>query len=92
MRVTSFDSTNISLAWEPPPFSHRNGDIVFYHIAVTEQESLNVFEYTIKSENYTLSYLHPYYNYNITIAAETVEVGPSTVGLIQQTMESCKFK
>ena len=91
VRVTSFDSTSISLAWEPPPFSDRNGDIVMYHITVTEQESETVSEYTSTSKNYTLTFLHPYYNYNISIAAETVEVGPFTSGLLQKTMESCMF-
>ena len=91
MRVTSFDSSSISFAWEPPPFSDRNGDIVLYYITVTEQETQTVFEYTSVTQNYTLTYLHPHYNYNISIAAETVEIGPFSSGLLQQTMESGRF-
>ena len=62
-----------------------------YHIMVTEQESQTVSEYMTTSENYTLTNLHPHYNYNISIAGETVEVGPFTSGLLQQTMESGRF-
>ena len=88
VRVISFDSSTISLAWEPPPFSDRNGDIALYHLTTTEQETQTGFEYNSTTQRYTLTHLHPYYNYQISIAAETVGVGPYTSGLLQQTMQS----
>ncbi|CAI8005522.1 Receptor-type tyrosine-protein phosphatase F [Geodia barretti] len=88
LRVSNFDSSTIALVWEPPPFTDRNGDIVRYHIRVTEQETQTIFEYSSTSQHYTLTSLHPYYNYVISIAAETVGVGPFTTGLLQPTMES----
>jgi hypothetical protein len=88
LRVSNFDSSTIALVWEPPPFTDRNGDIVRYHIRVTEQETQTIFEYSSTSQRYTLTSLHPYYNYIISIAAETVRVGPFTSGLLQQTIES----
>ena len=91
MRVTSFDSVTISIAWEPPPFSNRNGDIVQYHIRVTELETQTDSEYTSTTQNYTLTSLHPYYSYSISIAAETIAVGPYSTGLLQQTSESGEF-
>ena len=91
LRVSNFDSSTIALVWEPPPFTDRNGDIVRYHLRVTEQETQTMFEYSSTSQRYTLTSLHPYYNYVISIAAETVGVGPFTSGLLQQTMESGEF-
>jgi hypothetical protein len=88
LRVSNFDSSTIELVWEPPPFTDRNGDIVRYHLRVTEQETQTIFEYSSTSQRYTLTSLHPYYNYVISIAAETVGVGPFTSGLLQETMES----
>ena len=78
MRVTSFDSTSISLAWEPPPFSDRNGNIVMYNIRVREEETQTQLEYTSTIQHYTLTSLHPYYLYHISIAAVTVGTGPFT--------------
>ena len=91
VQVTSFDSVSISIAWEPPPFSDRNGDIVQYHIRVTELETQTDSEYTSTTQNYTLTSLHPYYSYSISIAAETIAVGPYSTGLLQQTSESGEF-
>ena len=91
LRVSNFDSSTIALVWEPPPFTDRNGDIVRYHLRVTEQETQTIFEYSSTSQHYTLTSLHPYYNYVISIAAETVGVGPFTTGLLQPTMESGEF-
>ena len=91
LRVSNFDSSTIALVWEPPPFTDRNGDIVRYRLRVTEQETQTIFEYSSTSQHYTLTSLHPYYNYVISIAAETVGVGPFTTGLLQPTMESGEF-
>ena len=90
VRVSSFDAVSISLVWEPPPFSDRNGEIVQYHIRITEQESHSQFPYSTQQQQYTLSNLHPYYTYLISIAAETVEIGPFSSDLQQRTGESGK--
>ena len=88
MRVSDVDSTSISLLWEPPPFNDQNGDIVRYHLRVTEQETQTELQYSSTTERYTLTALHPYYNYVISTAAETVSIGPFSSGLLQQTMQS----
>ena len=91
MTVSTFDSSSISLVWEPPPFGDQNGAIIQYHIRVTELDTQREFEFTSTSQNYTLTSLHPYYNYSISIAAETVAVGPFTLVSVQQTLESGKL-
>ena len=78
----------MSLAWEPPPFSDRNGNIVMYNIRVREEETQTQLEYTSIRQPYTLTSLHPYYIYHISIAAVTVGTGPFTTSLQQQTAQS----
>lgn len=88
VRVLTYNSTSISLSWEKPPFSDRNGEIVQYHIQVVEQETDTYLQYSTQYQQYILVSLHPYYNYNISIAAETIEVGPFSTVIHLQTLES----
>lgn len=88
IRVYNSTSSSLSLTWKPPPPADRNGNITLYHLIVTEQETDESFYFTVSSQNYTLLNLHPFYTYNTSIAAETVGVGPYSVSLIKQTMES----
>ena len=66
----------------------HNGAIIQYRIRATELDTQREFEFISTSQRYTLTSLHPYYNYSISIAAKTVAVGPFTPALVQQTMES----
>ena len=88
LTVSAYGSTSISLTWQPPPLSDRNGDITQYRLKITEQETQRHYKETTANTAHTLTSLHPYYNYVISVAAETVGIGPYSSNLTQQTQES----
>ena len=90
LSVSTYDSTSISLTWQPPPSSDRNGEITQYRLQITEQETQRSYEERTPHSGHTLTSLHPYYNYVISVAAETVGIGPYSSNLTQQTQESGK--
>ena len=85
-------STSMTLTWNPPPFENTNGFIRYYMIQITEVETLTSFTRTSNTTEITVEDLHPYYTYECTIAAHTIDVGPySDVITIQlfEDGESC---
>ena len=71
-------STLILLSWEPPSPYDRNGEIVYYLIHMYEHETgrfwtLPVFNNRISAY---VGSLHPYYNYECSVAAYTIGLGP----------------
>ena len=74
----------------PPPADAHNGEIIYYIITFIEiQTSTNTTVTSFETE-ISLGNLHPYYGYIITIAAFTVEVGPSSLPITVQTLEDGK--
>lgn len=69
-------STQILITWNDPPEDDFNGIIRSYDIQLEEQETQTVTVLTSVTTQITLSSLHPYYNYNISVAAVTVSRGP----------------
>ena len=59
-----------------------------YHLRITEHELQRSFERTTQNRRLKLTSLHPYYNYIISVAAETVAVGPYSSTIRQRTQES----
>ena len=81
-------STKIQLSWEPPVSELQNGPMQSYTITVfetntnlTTQEHRDFLHSTI-----TLTRLHPNYQYDLSVAAYTVGLGPS-VSLTLTTLE-----
>ena len=91
--VNIISSVAISVTWEPPLPEDRNGIITSYTIQlyeiVTGQTSL------IQREGHhtelLIDSLHPYYEYNVSIAAETVALGPFSESQTVWTLEDCEF-
>ena len=83
----SADSSSIFLEWDKPPAEHQNGIIREYHINFTEIETGNTFFKAVTTNSTTLSSLHPYYNYSITITAVTVLPGPASPSIVVMTLE-----
>ena len=71
-------STAVELSWQPPPLEEQNGLIQSYTVTVFEINSNTTKEV---HQNFThnaisISGLHPYYNYIVSVAAYTVGLGP----------------
>ena len=71
-------SMEVQLSWEPPPLEHQNGLIQSYTITVFEVDSNSTKEVhqNFASNTISLTGLHPYYNYIMSVAAYTVGLGP----------------
>ena len=73
-------STKIQLSWEPPLSHHQNGMIQSYTVTVFEVNTNTTHEVhqDIYHSSITLTGLHPYYEYKLSVAAYTVGLGPSS--------------
>lgn len=85
--AVNIESRLIQLAWSPPPADTHNGDIVHYIVTYTEIETGRSITTMSFDTVTTLGNLHPFYNYTITVAAFTVDIGPSSVSVTVQTLE-----
>ena len=81
LQGTTVNSTTIQLYWNPPSLADQNGVIRSYLINVTVVEMSSFFQLTSESNALNISGLHPYYNYNLTVAAVTIGPGPYSVVL-----------
>ena len=79
----ALNSTHIHLMWDPPPLNVTHGDIQEYRIAIVEYETSNVEVYTSEITELVVGPLHPYYTYNCSIQAVTVEPGPPIIILVR---------
>lgn len=84
---SSTDSTTITLTWMPPPAEFHNGIVREYLINVTELETGQMFQQMSLTTYASLVMLHPYYVYQIAIAAVTVSTGPFSAALDLRTLE-----
>jgi len=64
------------MSWLPPAISSRNGIIQRYIINITELNTGSSFHFDTTELLLTTNDLHPFYQYSIIVAAETVGVGP----------------
>lgn len=83
----SLNSTHILLTWDPPPLNETHGDIQGYRITTVEQETGNIGVYSTEDTEVVAGPLHPYYTYNFSIQAVTVEPGPPII-IITRTQET----
>jgi len=68
----------------------RNGNIRHYLVFVTELETQRSFTLNSTMNNYRVENLHPFYTYNIRIAAVTVATGSRSDAIFIQTLEDGK--
>ena len=84
------NSTAVFLQWSPPTLDQQNGVIRKYHIRQSETVTGILTNYS-REGNYTellIGSLHAYYQYQFTIAAETVEQGPFSNPVTVTTLEA----
>lgn len=73
------NSTTANISWEAPLLEEQNGEIVSYIIKIQEVETSINAEYTSSNRWLVSAHFHPYYSYQVTVAAVTVGVGPFTL-------------
>lgn len=64
------------MSWSPLPSDLENGLIRYYLVNVTETNTGLQYQIQSVTDYITLTNLHPYYTYNVSIAAYTVSTGP----------------
>ena len=75
MEVLLTSSSTIAIQWNPPDADKSNGVIRYYSIEIFNRESGDSLTLTTPGTSYDVSNLHPYYNYNVSVAAVTVSQG-----------------
>lgn len=85
----ALNSTHIVLMWDPPPIDQIHGDIQEYRITVIETETGYTTEYSANTTELIIGPLHPYYVYNCSVQAVTIEPGPPII-IIVRTEEGGK--
>lgn len=88
-------STSITLTWLPPPAHLINGVLRYYHLLISNSAGEN-FRDILLDQNLLevlIEGLQPYFQYNCTMAAVTVEEGPLTSVQIQtlEDSETCSI-
>ena len=71
------NATALLLEWLPPPLEQQNGIIVEYTISLTDVlTNTSKLLLTNSTSEYVVTELHPFYQYEIQIAATTIQTGP----------------
>ena len=84
-------STSAQLFWAAPEEQYRNGIITEYHVGITEVATSRAFgSYIVTNTQIGVASLHPYYEYNFTVAAYTNGKGPASNGLVIRTYQDGK--
>ena len=91
VRAIGTGSHSLVLTWDQPPAEHRNGRIRRYQVRLTEAETGDIFQLTSTTTQVNISNLHPFYNYNCSVAAETIATGPFSDSISVQLDEYGKF-
>ena len=88
--VASIGADFAELRWFAPDFEHHNGIIRSYILSFAEQETGNNFTITSTNRRLTVTNLHPFYTYNVTVAAVTVSPGPFSQAVVFRTLQDSK--
>ena len=71
--------TTLQLEWRQPRYEDTNGLIRSYIINITELETGASWQQRVEDDTDALiDSLHPFYSYSLSIATETVAIGPFT--------------
>ena len=89
--ANNVSSNSFTLNWQPPPQNTHNGIIIGYDITTQEINSGITYTNFTSHTSIVLNFLHPYYQYNCTVAAVTVSVGPTSDIVTIQTLQAGMF-
>ena len=88
VRHTVTNTTTLTLQWLPPAQRFQNGVIRSYSVNITEVLTGRQMHFNTSSTSLAVPSLQPYYEYEYTVAAYTVSVGPySAVNRVQMPEE-----
>ena len=76
--------------WDEIPEENRNGIIRHYQVNVTEIDTGTNFVFIAISNDLVINDLHPYYTYDVFVAAFTVDIGPYSTAISFQMHEDSK--
>lgn len=81
------------MTWLPPLPMEQNGVLELYNITVHELNTGTTTRYWREADHNQLviSLLHPYYDYEVSIAATTVQTGVFTDPVTVRTLEAGKL-
>ena len=76
--AVSLNSKSILLSWEAPRMDLQNGIIRAYNVSILELETHQEQSFTLSGLDtfQVVNSLHPFYNYNCSVAAFTIARGP----------------
>lgn len=87
MTVDVLDSTTVMLTWLLPPITDHNGIIRYSVINITEINTGFKFQLTAEVTSEVVSFLHPFYTYEVVVAAATTDLGPFSDIIVFQLPE-----
>ena len=77
-QARALDSRSIQLSWDPLPLALQNGIIRQYLVTIVDSAGeARIINTTATTVN--VAALNPFTMYTCTVAAETIDVGPSTL-------------
>lgn len=92
LTVVALNSRSVQASWTEPEADHHNGLIVDYILLLSGLDSDEVYELQSDGNTFvkTLSSLHPFYTYTLSIAAVTIDIGPFSSAVVFQMPEDGK--
>lgn len=75
-----------------PPTTHHNGIIRHFVIIITEINTGSKFQLTSEATSEVVSSLHPFYTYEVVVAAVTTDIGPFSDSIVFQLPEDGKMQ
>ena len=88
-QARELDSRSIYMEWDPPLLDMQNGIIRKYAVTIVDVIGREKTIITVET-HVSISGLKPYSTYFCTVAARTIETGPSTAVLSVQTPQDGK--
>ena len=84
-------STSLSLSWLPPLEGTQNGIIRSYIVHIREVDTDQLSYYNSTETMLVVGPVHPYYNYECSVAAVTISQGPFSDTFLVETPEDGEF-
>ena len=91
LSFSDITSTTLNLYWLPPLSNNHNGIIRSYIVKLRETNTNIVTIYNTTETTITIGSLHPYYIYECSVAAVTIDIGPYSSVIYVQTDEAGKI-
>ena len=83
--------TSVTATWDDPIPGDHNGLIVSYQLILSEETGMRNWTLRSTAMKYDFEFLQEYYRYSLTVAAETVSLGPQSRSLIFTTLSDSKL-